>query len=309
MEMKSNTSKYTIILRFLGTTPNTSSMSVTYASIIYQLSRLYNIECPSIEILRRYDNLQKKDILLKMLNEIQIKQPDEKIVFFLDSIDQLNKADFNLEWMLTKYPSNVKFVYTTLTNKRISSTQGENKILAQMKFFGFSEQNFLEISALTKDDGMKIINSRLEKSDRILSKVQNSILNELFDKAELYPLYIKIIFDIASTWKSFTEVDINLKECLITDDCIRYLFSIIEKEFGSKLVSKCLFYLTVFDEGISDLELEDILSLDDDLLYEIFEYHEPPIRRFPIALWKRIKIKMENYLTHKEIDRTEVYSW
>ena len=109
-----------------------------------------------------------------------------------------------------------------------------------MKFFGFSEQNFLEISALTKDDGMKIINSRLEKSDRILSKVQNSILNELFDKAELYPLYIKIIFDIASTWKSFTEVDINLKECLITDDCIRYLFSIIEKEFGSKLVSKCL---------------------------------------------------------------------
>lgn len=46
---------------------------------------------------------------------------------------------------------------------------------------------------------------------------------------------------------------------------------------GKILFSRCMFYMSTFKNGISESELEDILSIDDDVLYEIFEYHEPPV--------------------------------
>ena len=34
----------------------------------------------------------------------------------------------------------------------------------------------------------------------------------------------------------------------------------------------------------------------DELLADILEFHDYPIRRFPIALWTRMKYELENYL-------------
>ena len=65
--------------------------------------------------------------------------------------------------------------------------------------------------------------------------------------------------------------------------------------------------MNIMENGISENELEDILSLDDDLLTQIFEFHSPPLRRFPIALWFRIKHVMKEYLVEKEIDDTNYF--
>jgi hypothetical protein len=35
--------------------------------------------------------------------------------------------------------------------------------------------------------------------------------------------------------------------------------------------------MSTFKNGISESELEDIISIDDDVLFEIFEYHVPPV--------------------------------
>jgi hypothetical protein len=69
-------------------------------------------------------------------------------------------------------------------------------------------------------------------------------------------------------------------------------YVIIEKEvFDNEILFKhCFLYLTLFEyRGISENELEDILSLDDKVLTSIFIKYHPPVRRFPMGLWYRIK--------------------
>ena len=61
--------------------------------------------------------------------------------------------------------------------------------------------------------------------------------------------------------------------------------------------------------GISENELEDILSLDDNLLQNIFHYHSPPIRRFPMAVWAKLKHSISEYMVEKEIDDSKVLFW
>ena len=68
--------------------------------------------------------------------------------------------------------------------------------------------------------------------------------------------------------------------------------------------------MTLFEyRGISENELEDILSIDDNVLESIFVKHHPPVRRFPMALWYRIKYELKDYITHKMTDDTSVIAW
>ena len=55
--------------------------------------------------------------------------------------------------------------------------------------------------------------------------------------------------------------------------------------------------------------MEDILSLDDDVLNSVFEYHLPPIRRLPSILWSRIRADIEGYITNREADGATVMAW
>lgn len=66
------------------------------------------------------------------------------------------------------------------------------------------------------------------------------------------------------------------------------------------------FLLPIFLEaksGLSEAELEDILSCDDDVLNDVYMYWTPPIRRLPPLLLVRLKASLEDkhYLGMTEI--------
>ena len=50
-------------------------------------------------------------------------------------------------------------------------------------------------------------------------------------------------------------------------------------------VSHALAYVTAAKSGVSETELEDLISLDDKVLDDIYQYHLPPVRRIPPLLW------------------------
>ena len=59
-------------------------------------------------------------------------------------------------------------------------------------------------------------------------------------------------------------------------------------------------YLHLSNQGLTEGELIDILSLDDEVLIEVFDFSEPPIRRFPVVLWARIHYLLDSYLVTRE---------
>ncbi len=292
-----------MIVRFLGTTPQTSTISSVFKSIVYQINKIYKIK-NSLKYYRDYNSFQMSKVLKSYLNILQKNYPNEKLVIFLDSIDQLHKNDYNLEWVLKKSPTNIKFIFSTLSN--------HGEILKNFQFIVKNEVNYLQVGMLDLDNSISIIKTYLNDSNRKLTNDQMTVVEDLFklDETKLYPLYVKLIFDIISKWTSYTKASERFLKCISIDDCVEYIFETMEQDYGKLLVSRCLFYLTATEEsGISSVELEDVLSLDDELLFEVFEFRTPPIRRFPITLWNRIKNYLSEYITLKEVDDTQVYFW
>ena len=52
-------------------------------------------------------------------------------------------------------------------------------------------------------------------------------------------------------------------------------------------------------------ELEDVLSLDDTVLDEIYQYHLPPnlsAVRIPALVWTRLKYELQEYMVDRQAD-------
>jgi len=74
-------------------------------------------------------------------------------------------------------------------------------------------------------------------------------------------------------------------------------------------VSHALSYLTASRNGLSDAELEDVLSLDDVVLNDVFQHWLPPLRRLPPLLIPRLVDELERYLVEREANGTTVVYW
>ena len=70
-----------------------------------------------------------------------------------------------------------------------------------------------------------------------------------------------------------------------------------------------LSYITASKNGLSGMELEDILSLDDVVLGDVFQHWVPPILRIPPLLVCRIRDELSNYLVEREANGTPVIYW
>ncbi len=70
-------------------------------------------------------------------------------------------------------------------------------------------------------------------------------------------------------------------------ECIKNLFTRLEKKHGKTFVAHSLAFLTASRGGISESELDDILSLDDEVLNSVYTFWEPPVRRIPPNMWTR----------------------
>lgn len=284
-----------MVLRFLGTTASTSNISGALNSIFNQIARIYRINGPSKHLVEAE---QLKDFLVDQLTVVSNLGKDRKLVIVLDSIDQLNSKDYALEWFVDELPVNVKLIVSTLPN--------HGQILANLKKRRkLSAECFVEISELDQSVAKQILVDWLAHEYRSLAPHQWSLVDRMLSQAQIYPLYIKLLFDTLCKWHSYQhpEADQELVKCTTIDKCIEYLFKQVEHDHGRLLVSRAIIYMTAFRNGISESEIEDILSLDDDVLYDIFKFHAPPIRKLPRALWSRLKSDLTAYLVEKEIGK------
>jgi hypothetical protein len=233
-----------------------------------------------------------------------VEYPHKKLVIILDSVDQLTHDAYNLEWVEYFLPPNIKMVYSTLPEHEriLDNFRGRGQNLDPI-------DNFLEVESLDASTAHSILSDWLRRESRRLSTDQLEIISKMFKATSVFPLYVKVIFDIVAKWPSYFKPDQKFQNCKSIDQCIMYLFESLEFLHGKLLFARTVIYMSVFKNGISESELEDILSLDDDVLYDIFEFHAPPIRKLPVALWSRIKHDLKAYLVEKEIDETRVVYW
>ncbi|XP_019617342.1 PREDICTED: uncharacterized protein LOC109464718 [Branchiostoma belcheri] len=234
--------------------------------------------------------------------ELLYRATEEKpLVLFIDSLDQLEGGDEgdDLTWLPTALPPNVHLVLSTLT-------RGET--LGILKSMGYGDDSFLQVLPLDSTQSKHMVTSRLARLGRTLAPDQLDKLLTSHQKGQLTPLYVRIASDMAAKWKSYTP----LERCDLassTTTLIKQFFRQLEKTHGEKLVSHTLSYITASKSGLSTNELLDVLSCDESVLDDVFQYHMPPVRRLPTLLWTRLRNDLDDYLVENGVEGAVVYRW
>jgi hypothetical protein len=92
-------------------------------------------------------------------------------------------------------------------------------------------------------------------------------------------------------------------------DAINYLLGVVEASVGVAVARTTLSLLTCSKEGLSQLELEDILSLDG-LLEASYEYWQFVVARIPPLIVARLLDSLEEFLViHQSVAGTGVRSF
>ncbi|CAF1208755.1 unnamed protein product [Adineta steineri] len=267
----SQVNNVSLIVRFLGATPSSSDIRRPLISIIDQICMIYHLNIPS-----HFDNVKE------IFENILIRIPkDENLILLLDSIDQLQTVDLIdlSKWLPEKFPlssSNVKY--------------------------GLQE---IEIKPFDENTAQEVLHSWLKQDRRCLTAIQHEWLKPKFTQQhKIDPLFLSLLYDQTLTWHSYDEIpDKTFSDIQLTGDAIDYLYDQLCMKHGEILFRRSMIYLQL-SGGLSEVEIEDILSLDDDVLQSVFVHYLPPreLFRLPSNLWIRIRNDMHKYLVEKDID-------
>ena len=237
-----------VILRFLGITPKTSGIVQTLQSICEQIAFNYNIDLEPVDSVN--DLMQQFAELLKCATQ------QKPLVIIMDSLDQMSSAHHahKLSWLPKELPKHVYMVLSTLPSL--------HQILDRLKK-KVDQKNFIRVQALGDALGCQVIQSWLANTNRGLTQEQSDLVQNALSKCSL-PLFVRLLYEEVSLWKSYVPIE-TLKLSFTIRNVINDLFSRLERKHGHLFVNSTLAYITASKGGLSEMELEDVLSLDDEV--------------------------------------------
>ncbi|XP_056374124.1 NACHT domain- and WD repeat-containing protein 1 [Hyla sarda] len=293
-----NNENLILVLRLLGTSPQSSDIHDVLKSICYQVCLALDLPPPTSQVTNIYNETVRffHQILTTVSN-----RKTETLVLFLDSLDQLSQTDgaYHLHWLPKECPNNVQIVLSTLPE--------EGGILNTLRENIPDETLYLEVQSLSDEQGGQIIEMLMSSAGRRLTHEQHKIVLDSFRKCG-QPLLLKLAFDEAKRWSSYTPTS-ELHIATNTKEAVNQLYQRLENIHGQVLISHALGYIVASRNGLSEAELKDILSIDNNVLADIYQYWAPPsedVIRIPSLSWTHLRYDLEGYLVERQADETTV---
>jgi len=286
-----------VISRFIGATPASSDIRSLLESLCRQIARAYGDERP---VQGDY-----RELLQDFPKRLALAIAERPMVVLLDALDQLSPTDGAryLGWLPRELPVHVKLIVSVLES---DGAEGDcyrivNKLVPA--------ENLARIEALPTQQGEKLLDAWLEQTHRRLQPEQrHEILSKFAVKG--LPLYLKLAFGEARRWKSYDPTPPLGADVLgVVTDMLARLED--ERNHGHMLTSRALGYLAAGRHGLTEEELLDILSLDEEVLSDFRKRspRSPEADRLPVVIWSRLHADLEPYLTERRADNTTVLSF
>ena len=286
------------VVRFLGTTPSSSSALSLMTSICNQLKRAYG-KPTSLAV--------PTDFLLvkELFHEAITVWPSDNdpLILLIDALDQLDdsNAGRRLGWLPMKdLPSCVRIIVSTSPDQGSSGRVRKSASMFKTEIFCHSilVQNVGECNMVSSDhfDGHRhVLRSMLRRRGRKLTTEQMNELARHFEGLTT-PLWLTVVAQTVSEWASFDRIQPrsiqhDLK-ALIT--CF---FERLCRVHSEQLIRACFAFITIARNGMSETELNHLCSLDDEVLNAVYEWWVPPIRTLPPLLITRVLTDCSEYLT------------
>lgn len=285
-----NTKEYEVYYRFIGITANSTYSRTLFESIFWEIeANLQNkndLSKPSIEI---------EEIKFKEQFKFQLKKlNDKKIVIFLDALDQFE--DYNdLTIFLDELPLNIKIVFSTLYDENKKDNSDYSEYFNRLSYL----KTKYELLPLSISTNKEILERLLETQNRKLTIKQWKKINS--NLQDITPLHLRLIFEIVKHWKSKQD-NLFLEDS--EEKLIVQFFEFIVEQYHHKkeLLELSFGYIAASKDGLSEEELLDLLSNDEEFLKLFQNDRYPNLNRLPNAIWSRFYYYVQNIFTEKLID-------
>ncbi|XP_074652791.1 NACHT and WD repeat domain-containing protein 2-like [Tubulanus polymorphus] len=283
-----------ICIRLIGTTLQSSNINLLLQTLCEQFNAIGFDTKPVPKTYR-----QLRDRFINILSA------DHRfpLVLYLDALNQLSPGNnaHRLDWLPSSLGKNVKVIVTTLSDD-------DSHMMQRLKEKIRDTSTFIELSPLSHIKCTDILKLWLREHNRQLTSHQVYVVGCAFMKCSV-PLFLKLVFDEVYDWNSYTKVHMSDTLAATVPDSIGKLLDRLESRHDGHVVKHALAYITASRNGLSDSEVEDLLSLDDDVLNSIYTYWLPPIRRIPPSLWTRIRSDIDTYLVEREANGVLAVYW
>lgn len=251
-----------VVYRFIGATPSSTDGRGLLESLCHEITRRYGGDSTTIPI-------DYRDLVTEFTKRLSLANAENPLVLFLDSLDQLSAGEGarSLTWLPSELPDHVSLIVSTRggTMDTYHNLSGKSSIEEELK-------------GLENEEGDRLLNIWLENAGRTLQNDQMQAVLAKFQESQCNPLYLKLAFEEAKLWKSFNQSIEDLAtgvSGIIEKNMIDRLQN--ESTHGEKMVAHTLGYLAASRHGLSEDEIVDLLSRDQQV-YEWFfkkSYHLP----------------------------------
>ncbi len=107
--------------------------------------------------------------------------------------------------------------------------------------------------------GEIVIQEMLANVNRRVSETQLEVVRDCLNHCNA-ALYAKLVFDQIRLWNSYT-TEIHINKTI--NECIHDVYARVEMAHGRVLVSAAMAYVTGSKSGLSETEVEDLISIDE----------------------------------------------
>eukprot|EP00300_Choanocystis_sp_HF-7_P024987 c26603_g1_i1.p1 GENE.c26603_g1_i1~~c26603_g1_i1.p1 ORF type:complete len:914 (+),score=184.29 c26603_g1_i1:76-2742(+) len=218
----------------------------------------------------------------------------------LDSLDQLSD-EYNgrrLEWLppQPRLPQGVTVVVTTLGNVG-GCLRALHTTVAPPEHSGY-----VSVAPLGREDVAEIVDEYLQRDHRRLTPEQRDWVAG--GEANPSALLLRIRYHASRLWPSYHSVaQANAPKSARA--AIELFFSELDQEFSQVVIANVLGFVTLARDGLSRMELEDLLSSSDTVLTQVFEWWLPPIVRMPPLIVTRILSAVSEFVVWRAYGSTK----
>jgi hypothetical protein len=304
----------TLVYRFIGTTSGSSNIMSLLQSVCGEIARAYGIDAKTLaregDEKAWYDMHGLADVLRKCLALATAEKP---ILLFLDSLDQLSDTDNAkaLYWLPSELPAHARFLVSSLPELEPALSATSKEVLP----------------VLPVEDAVEILKKWLSSIKRKLTTDQKELVIGSFSKNQL-PIYLKLAFEKAKHWHSYDNKH-SIKEDVA--GIINDYFEDLEHDYPRDFVKNAVCYLLSGRyQGLAENEILEILAFDPEY-WEIFKEeshkdHRQELQdlkdtlekevngqrgymKIPIAVWSRLYLDLEPFLTERDADGVPIITF
>lgn len=244
-------------------------------------------------------NLQLSEILDQNKAELRLMKVDElaeqlvkslealsrrgwTVMVVLDGIENLKPdspgSDFTVDWLPFKLAANIHILLTcSNTNK---------SLIQRVKARAPDKDLWGETSSIDLKDSVALVNGILSSMGEPTVPQDKEKTCYKMCKAEPTPLFVSLLaMDISWTEDVWT----NGSSATCLEDVLHNVFNEAEERFGSTIIGAITRYITSGYHGVTEMELLDLLSANNDVMLLIYPFDIPPVVRFPLWLWLCIR--------------------